>query len=60
MFISMAITYLILAIISGVLGFWVLTEDAAWIARAAFFIFLVAFGISFLMTGEPMHYRKKI
>jgi uncharacterized membrane protein YtjA (UPF0391 family) len=52
MFISMAITYLILAIITGVLGFGVLAGDAAWIAKDAFYIFLVAFGISFFMTGQ--------
>ena len=59
MFISAAITYLILAIISGVLGFGMLSEDAASIAKAAFFVFLVAFGVSLLMTGQPEH-RKNI
>ncbi len=54
MFISMAITYLILAIITGALGFWVLAGDTASIAKAAFFIFLVAFGISFFMSGQPL------
>ena len=58
MFISMAITYLILTIVAGVLGFGVLAGDAAWVARAAFFIFLVAFGASFLMTGQPPSHRK--
>ena len=53
MFISMAITYLVLTIIAGILGFGMLAETAAWIAKAAFFTFLVAFGISFLMRGQP-------
>ena len=59
MFISMAITYLILTIVAGVFGFGVLDGDAAWIGKAAFFTFLVAFAISFLMKGQSS-YRKKI
>jgi len=58
MFISMGITYLILTIVTGVLGFWLLAEDAAWIARDAFFIFLAAFGLSFLMTGQRPDRKK--
>jgi uncharacterized membrane protein YtjA (UPF0391 family) len=56
MFISMAITYLVLTIVTGILGFVILADATAWIARAAFFIFLVAFGISFLMTGRPLNH----
>jgi len=52
MFISMGITYLILTIITGILGFGVLSDNAAWIAKGAFFIFLTAFLLSFLMTGQ--------
>jgi len=59
MFISMGMTYLILTIATGILGFGVLDGDAAWIAKAAFFTFLVAFGISFVMEGQSS-YRKKI
>jgi len=58
MFVSMAVTYLIFTIITAVLGFVVLAADSAWIARDAFFIFLVAFGISFLMTGQQRHRNK--
>ena len=58
MFVSMAITYLILTVVTGVLGFGILPEDSAWIARSAFFIFLVAFGVSFFMTGQPPHHRQ--
>jgi len=50
MFFSMAITFLIAAIISGVFGFWVAAGTAAWIAKAAFFISLVTFGVSLAMT----------
>jgi uncharacterized membrane protein YtjA (UPF0391 family) len=56
MFLSMAITFFIMSIVAGVLGFGVLDGDAAWIGKAAFFIFLVAFGLSFLMTGHPPHH----
>ena len=52
MFLSMAITFLFLTIIAGVLGFWVLAEDTAWVARAFFYVFLVTLGLSFVMTGE--------
>ena len=51
MFLSMSITFLILTIFTGVLGFWVLAEDTAWVARAFFFVFLVTLGISLVMTG---------
>jgi uncharacterized membrane protein YtjA (UPF0391 family) len=51
MFLSMAITFLILTIFSGVLGFWVLPEDTAWVARACFYVFLVPLGLSFVMNG---------
>ncbi len=58
MFISAAITYLILAIITGVLGFGMLVGDAAWIAKAAFFTFLVAFGASLVMKGQSSYHNK--
>ncbi len=51
MFLSMSITFLILTIFAGVLGFWVLPEDSAWVARAFFYVFLVTLGVSFVMTG---------
>jgi uncharacterized membrane protein YtjA (UPF0391 family) len=53
MFLSMTITFLILTIFTGVLGFWVLPEDTAWVARAFFSVFLVTLGVSFVMTGKP-------
>lgn len=57
MFISMAITYLILTIITGVLGFGVLAENAAWIARDAFFTFSIAFGLSLMMNGGGSYHK---
>jgi len=58
MFLSMTTTFLILTIFAGVLGFWVLPEDTAWIARACFYVFLVPFGLSFVMTGEQSDHEK--
>jgi uncharacterized membrane protein YtjA (UPF0391 family) len=56
MFLSMTITFLILTIFSGVLGFWVLPEGTAWVARAFFYVFLFPLGLSLVMTGEqPDH-----
>ena len=58
MFISMAITYLIMTIVAGIFGFGVLEGDAAWILKAAFFTFLVAFVISFFMKGQPSYHNR--
>jgi uncharacterized membrane protein YtjA (UPF0391 family) len=48
---SYAITFLIIAIIAGVLGFGVIAGTAAMIARVLFIIFLVLF-IASLFTGK--------
>ena len=58
MFLSMGITFLVLTVFSGVLGFWVLPEGTAWIARAFFYVFLVPLGLSFVMTGEQSDHEK--
>jgi uncharacterized membrane protein YtjA (UPF0391 family) len=58
MFLSMAITYLIFAVITGAFGFGVATGTAAWIAKAIFFVFLVAFGIALVMTGQSSYHNK--
>jgi|GEM_PF-3228988 uncharacterized membrane protein YtjA (UPF0391 family) len=58
MFLSMAITFLILSIITGILGFGVLVGDAAWAARAFFFVFLVTFGVSLVMKGQSSYHNK--
>ncbi len=57
MFLSMTITFLILTISAGVLGFWVLPEDMSWVARACFYVFLVPLGLSFVMTGEQSDHK---
>ena len=48
---SWALTFLIIALIAAVLGFGVLAETAATIAKVLFVIFLVLFIIS-LITGR--------
>jgi len=48
---SYAVTFLIIAIIAGVLGFGVIAGTAAMIARVLFIIFLVLF-VASLFTGK--------
>jgi len=45
---SYAVTFLIIAIIAGILGFGVIAGTAAYIARVLFLIFLVLFIFSFI------------
>jgi uncharacterized membrane protein YtjA (UPF0391 family) len=59
MFLSMAVTFAIVAIISGVFGFVVVAGTAAWIAKAVFFVSLVTLGVSIVMEGQSS-YRNKI
>ena len=48
---SWAITFLIVALIAGVLGFGVIAGTAATIAKICFFVFIVLFLVS-LLTGR--------
>lgn len=48
---SYAITFLIIALIAGILGFGVIAGTAAMIAKVCFVIFLVLFIIS-LFSGK--------
>ena len=48
---SYAITFLIIALIAGVLGFFAVAGLAATIAKILFVVFLIAFVIS-LLTGR--------
>jgi uncharacterized membrane protein YtjA (UPF0391 family) len=43
---SYAIMFLIIALISGVLGFGVVAGTAAWIAKVCFVVFLILFLVS--------------
>jgi uncharacterized membrane protein YtjA (UPF0391 family) len=49
---SYAITFLIIAIIAGVLGFGVIAGTAALIARVLFVLFLVLFIASFFSGNK--------
>ncbi len=46
---SWALTFLVVAIIAGVLGFGVIAGTAASIAKVLFFVFLVLFVVGLLM-----------
>jgi len=59
MFLSMAITFLFLTLISGILGFVVAAGPAAWLAKAVLFVFLVGLGVSLVMTVEHSSYHNK-
>jgi uncharacterized membrane protein YtjA (UPF0391 family) len=50
---GMALTFLFIAIIAGVLGFGVIAGTAALIAKVLFIIFLISFIISLLF-----HWRR--
>lgn len=45
---SWAITFLVVALIAGILGFGFVAGTAATIAKVLFFIFLVLFLVSFI------------
>jgi uncharacterized membrane protein YtjA (UPF0391 family) len=48
-----AFTFLIIALIAGVLGFGVIAGTAATIAKVLFLVFLVLFGLSLLFGRKP-------
>jgi uncharacterized membrane protein YtjA (UPF0391 family) len=50
---SYAFTFLIIALIAGVLGFGVIAGTAATIAKVLFLVFLVLFGLSLLFGRKP-------
>lgn len=45
---GLVLTFLIIAIIAGILGFGVIAGAAAWIAKVLFIVFLIAFVISLI------------
>jgi uncharacterized membrane protein YtjA (UPF0391 family) len=49
---SYAVTFLIIALIAGVLGFGVIAGTAATIAKVCFVVFLVLFLVSLLRGGS--------
>ena len=50
---SYAVTFLIIALIAGVLGFGVIAGTAASIAKILFIVFLVLFLVSLLRGRRP-------
>ncbi len=48
---SLALTFLVVAIIAAILGFGAVAGTAAWIAKTLFVIFLILFIVS-LVTGR--------
>jgi len=49
---SWALTFLIVALIAGWLGFGVVAGTAAWIAKACFVVFLILFVVSLLRRSS--------
>ena len=43
---SWALTFLVVALIAGILGFGVIAGEAAWVAHVLFVVFLVLFLVS--------------
>ncbi|MEO8205664.1 MAG: DUF1328 domain-containing protein [Chthoniobacterales bacterium] len=50
---SWAITFLIIALIAGLLGFTSIMGTGLWIAKVLFVVFLVLFVLSFIMGRRP-------
>ena len=50
---SWALLFFLVAIIAGVLGFGVIAGTAATVAQVLFFLFLVAFAVTFLTGRRP-------
>lgn len=49
-----ALTFLVIAIIAGVLGFGVVAGTAASIAKLLFFVFLVLFVVALITGRSPV------
>ena len=54
---SWALTFLVVALIAGVLGFGVVAGTAASIAQVLFFLFLVLFVVSLIFGRTPRTHR---
>ena len=50
---SWALTFLIIALIAGALGFFAIAGTAAYIAKVLFVVFLVLFLIGLVMGRRP-------
>ena len=50
----MAVVFLVIAIVAGVLGFGFIAGTSAWIAKVCFLVFLVLFVVSLIMGRRPV------
>ncbi len=50
---SWTLLFLVIAIIAGILGFWVIAGLAAWIAKVLFIIFLIFFVLGLISGRKP-------
>ena len=50
---SWTLLFLVIAIIAGILGFWVVAGLAAWIAKVLFVIFLIFLILSLISGRKP-------
>ncbi|QDU54385.1 DUF1328 domain-containing protein [Aeoliella mucimassa] len=48
-----ALTFFLIALVAGVLGFGVVAGTAAWIAKVCFVLFLVLFVVSLVAGRRP-------
>ncbi len=51
---SWTITFIVIALIAGVLGFGTLAGAAATVAKVCFFIFLILFIVSLIRGKKPL------
>jgi uncharacterized membrane protein YtjA (UPF0391 family) len=50
---SWTLLFLVVAIIAGILGFWMIAGLAAWIAKVLFMLFLIFFVLSLVSKRKP-------
>jgi len=55
MILNWVIIFLLIAVVSGVLGFSGVARESAWIAKVLFLIFLVLFLIAYLQNMDSIH-----
>ena len=50
---SWTFLFLAIAVIAGILGFWIIAGLAAWIAKVLFVIFLIFFVLGLISGRKP-------
>jgi len=51
---SWSITFLIISLVAGLLGFFTIAGTAAWLAKVLFAVFLVLFLVSIVTGRRPV------